>query len=88
MVSCKAGQGCGEMCVTGELMHVHADEQAIGMQYAWRVHSDAAATPAVTHTAFSEPASNRRRLPAAQEDGVEMPDLNLSITAVANPSKG
>ena len=31
MVSCKAGQGCGEMCVTGELMHVHADEQAIGM---------------------------------------------------------
>ena len=29
MVSCKAGQGCGEMCVMGELMHVHADEQAI-----------------------------------------------------------
>lgn len=27
MVSCKAGQGCGEMCVMGELMHVHADEQ-------------------------------------------------------------
>ena len=26
-MSCKAGQGCGEMCVTGELMHVHADEQ-------------------------------------------------------------
>jgi len=49
MLSCKAGQGCGEMCVMGELMHVHADEQ---------------------------------------EDGVEMPDLNLSITAVASPSKG
>lgn len=32
MVSCKAGQGCGEMCVTGELMHVHADEQAIGVR--------------------------------------------------------
>ena len=29
MVSCKAGLGCGEMCVTGELMHVHADEQAM-----------------------------------------------------------
>ena len=52
------------------------------------MHSDAAATPAATHTAFSEPAPDRRRLPAAQEDGVEMPDLNLSITAVANPSKG
>jgi|TARA_B110001469_G_C9529043_1_gene263086 ADP-ribosylation factor 2-binding protein len=49
MVSCKAGQGCGEMCVMGELLPVHADEQ---------------------------------------EDGVEMPDLNLSITAVASPSKG
>lgn len=40
------------------------------------------------HTTFSASAWNRRRLLAAQEDGVEMPDLNLSITGVASPSKG
>ena len=43
MLACKAGLGCGEMCVMGAPMQVHADEQ---------------------------------------EDGVEMPDLNLSISAV------
>ena len=68
MVSCKAGQGCGEMCVMGELMHVHADEQVTYAQYAWymHVHPDAATrAPLVRpgshrharcHTAFSEAA--------------------------------
>ena len=44
MLACKAGQGCGDLCVMGAPVQVHAEEQ---------------------------------------EDGVEMPDLNLSITPCA-----